>query len=713
VSDVTDAIKHGDDEVTELVHLEASKLAAVGSPANGTPWLLVKAAKGDEPKSTTRDFDGDGEAGDDDAATADAFEENAKRVKQGKEPAKKEDGDASKSDSSEADEIEEQMTGSAAKGLDEGAYCGDPECSACQKAGALPDGTHRLNAVAKAKLKAADRKKMPAGSFAYVDPKGGKHLPIHDKDHVSAAMGRFGQQDFSDAEDPDDAKAKAAGTIKAAAGKFGMKIDDDSDVAQAAKKEEAQKGDSQDALQGTKAPEVAGHLDGSQSGIAGSATPGLKDLPSTVPPGHAASSRPGMTAQLAGGETPYEIPAEQHIGVGNSQPQLAAKAMVAASLIQAMEQVAEQREAAKAGGFLQVPGPSADQAAAPGSMPWESYDAAKLDQVASVLASCCNAIDAITTREQIEALGGDAGDQCDAWDLQDASSALEYAMGVVARLAYSEQAEAQKSEDDPHYQAVEKAYRRLRSSDEKALRGAHAALSNVLAEHDRAGSAAADAGQDDSSEGDKIQMELTKSELAEAIVAGAQEVLKAQREQDEQTAKEQRKAAKKAAKAEAKKNANNGGDITAQQLKDGVGSEQDADDVGCVQGAVDSKYVNKSEGEQSQGDEGTAVLKAMQDQLKAATEQLGQLGEQVQKIAKRPRSGGPVLDGQARGAFPAAESRMSEVTKGDEDESTQLIKSLEAEFQAAKEKGDPIAISDLGNRLTHARLMQAHEQGRI
>src|SRR6185437_13579308 len=228
-----------DDDITEITHLEATKVAGVESPANRAPFILLKRASDAKPEPTSRDFDGDGEAGDDDAATADAFEENAKRVKQGKEPAKKEDGDASKSDSSEADEIEEQMTGSAAKGLDEGAYCGDPECSACQKAGALPDRMRRLNAMAKAKLKAADRKKMPAGSFAYVDPKGGKHLPIHDKDHVSAAMGRFGQQDFSDADDPADAKQKAAGKIKAAAGKFGMKVDDGSDVAQAAKKEEA------------------------------------------------------------------------------------------------------------------------------------------------------------------------------------------------------------------------------------------------------------------------------------------------------------------------------------------------------------------------------------------------------------------------------------------------------------------------------------------
>lgn len=682
-----------DEDVTEITALETTKVAGVEKPANRAPFILFKSkAQADSDSSTKQCPTCDGSG----------------KIRAGKVTCPDCDGsgnvpaDFTKSDSSEADQIEELVTGSAAK-----SYCGDPDCQECVKAELVPLNvrTTIASGVTKAQLTAADRKKMPASSFAYVDPKGGKHLPIHDQAHVQAALGRFGQQDFSDADDPADAKQKAAGKIKAAAGKVGVDVDDDSDVAQAAKKSEAEKGEVQDALQGTNTPEVAASLDGSQSGVAGPATAGLKDAPSTVPATQTATSTSGVTAQIAGGESAYEIPAEQH---------LAAKSMVAATLIQAMEQVQEQREAAKAGGFLQVAGPSADQAAAPGSMPWESYDSATLDQVAGCLASCCNAIDAIATREQIEAISGDAGDQSDAWDLQDASSALEYAMGVVARLAYSEQAEggAAKSEADPHYQAVEKAYRRLRASDEKALRGAHAALSNVLAEHDRAKGAAADAGQNEPTEGDKIQMELTKQELADTIAASTQEAVKAALDAERKADKKARKQAKKA-EEQAAKNANNGGDITAQQLKDGVSSEQDADDIQVVQGKVDPKYANKSEGEQPQGDESTEVLKAMQDQLKAVTDTLGSLGEQVQKFAKRPRQGGPVLDGQARGTFPAAEARLSDVAKSDEDESSQLIKSLEQQFEDAKKSGNAIAVSDFGNRLTHARLMQAHEQGRI
>src|SRR5208282_84208 len=71
-------------------------------------------------------------------------------------------------------------------------------------------------------LSAADREKMPASSFAFVDKKGGKHLPIHDKGHATAAQGRVSQQDFSEAKgDPAKAKETAEGKIKAAVDKFG------------------------------------------------------------------------------------------------------------------------------------------------------------------------------------------------------------------------------------------------------------------------------------------------------------------------------------------------------------------------------------------------------------------------------------------------------------------------------------------------------------
>ena len=71
-----------------------------------------------------------------------------------------------------------------------------------------------------------------SGQFAYVDSKGGKHLPIHDKAHAQNAMARWNQTQF---ESPEK-KRSAARRILAAARRFGIEIDPNSGIAQAAKK---------------------------------------------------------------------------------------------------------------------------------------------------------------------------------------------------------------------------------------------------------------------------------------------------------------------------------------------------------------------------------------------------------------------------------------------------------------------------------------------
>src|ERR1017187_6458478 len=140
--------------------------------------------------------------------------------------------EAVKSDSAEADQFEEEVT-------EEG--------------------------VSSKALSAGNRKSMPTSSFAFVDKKGGKHLPIHDEAHAKAALGRFGQQDFKDAKGkPADAKEAAARKIKAAASKHGIAVDDKSEVAEAAKKGSVQEG-----LNGTNKPVEAGHLATGQSSVHG------------------------------------------------------------------------------------------------------------------------------------------------------------------------------------------------------------------------------------------------------------------------------------------------------------------------------------------------------------------------------------------------------------------------------------------------------------
>ncbi|HET6820317.1 MAG TPA: DUF6582 domain-containing protein [Candidatus Limnocylindria bacterium] len=79
-------------------------------------------------------------------------------------------------------------------------------------------------------LSTRQRDKLDKDQFAYVDRKGGEHLPIHDESHIRNAISRFNQTDFQS----DNAKQEAAQKILRAARRHDIEVDDDSDVAKAA-----------------------------------------------------------------------------------------------------------------------------------------------------------------------------------------------------------------------------------------------------------------------------------------------------------------------------------------------------------------------------------------------------------------------------------------------------------------------------------------------
>jgi hypothetical protein len=83
-----------------------------------------------------------------------------------------------------------------------------------------------------AELTTAKRDRLRDGSFAYVDKKGERHLPINDESHVRNAIARFDQTTFEDT----SAKHAAARKIMSAARRHDIEVDDDSDVARAAKR---------------------------------------------------------------------------------------------------------------------------------------------------------------------------------------------------------------------------------------------------------------------------------------------------------------------------------------------------------------------------------------------------------------------------------------------------------------------------------------------
>jgi hypothetical protein len=80
-------------------------------------------------------------------------------------------------------------------------------------------------------LSTREREKLDKDQFAYVDRDGGEHLPIHDESHVRNAISRFDQTDFQS----DNARQEAAKKIMRAAKRHDIEVDDDSDVARAAR----------------------------------------------------------------------------------------------------------------------------------------------------------------------------------------------------------------------------------------------------------------------------------------------------------------------------------------------------------------------------------------------------------------------------------------------------------------------------------------------
>ena len=84
----------------------------------------------------------------------------------------------------------------------------------------------------------------------------------------------------------------------------------------------------------------------------------------------------------------------------------------------------------------------------PGSPAWEAIDAATACKWTSILARARVAVDLLAEREMLEAASADPGDMENAFDLQDVCCAIDYAIGVLAPFAVSEQSEADCGEAD-------------------------------------------------------------------------------------------------------------------------------------------------------------------------------------------------------------------------------------------------------------------------
>lgn len=142
-----------------------------------------------------------------------------------------------------------------------------------------------------------------------------------------------------------------------------------------------------------------------------------------------------------------------------------------------------------------APGDPAD----PGSPAWESIDAASAQKWLSVAARLKNALCVLAEREMVEAASADPDDIENAWNLEDAMCAVDYAIGQLAVFAACEQAEAELGAEMEAIgkalsafdtaplavieglTAIRKAGRVLSAANEAAIRAAAESLQKVLA----------------------------------------------------------------------------------------------------------------------------------------------------------------------------------------------------------------------------------------
>ncbi len=645
------------DDIEELVELDAEKVSAVTNPANGTPFLLLKATE--EPHTE-----------DTESPEADEIEETMTKGEDGQDAGMEEEYESeagahtSDTKSTEADDILARVTKAAAS------FCGLTDCDVCKATfDELP-----AELAEKAKLKAKTRDALPDKDFAYVDSKGGRKLPIQDASHVRNALARFNQTHFESAA----AKRKARRAILARAKTLGIHVSSQDNAAKASPGVPAY---------ATATPVEAGHISRTgRSGLAGPETDGVIEVdvdPSFWPGGKPTYAIPAEARQDSYTDQRNDISENVPAGVGlrDSRP----------SAFKEEDLVIEVVEKTDWLSVVRGEGPDDESSKTPGSPAWEDYDASSLDKVAQGLAECARAVTCIQRREEIEAVSGNPDDWFDAYELSCAGDAINYALGFVARLAYHEAAAGDGVQKAGHVAESEQ--------------HARAALSNVTALFGVGANPIA--GITGTTSQEDTHMQITKEELTAMVTSAAQDAVakpiknaakaaKVATKVAQRAAKEAKRARKDAKKAMPPNAANNGGNVSAEDERDGVNGAHDAADVNSIPdgGKVRSEYINKTSKNKGKA-------------FKAMAGELAQMRELVTKMAARPRPGGPVLDGVPRGVFPATEQRLENATKGaGESDVERLEKAMEA-------TGDPVRRAELSQELTYTRLRKAHEDGLI
>lgn len=489
--------------------------------------------------------------------------------------------------------------------------------------------------ILKAKLSAADRHALPDSEFAIPES---HSYPINDANHARNALSRVSENGT-----PEE-KAKVRSAVHSKYPEMGAEKEADEPL-------EKSPGVPDESV---AEPHEGGHIEGSgKSGLTGPAT---GDLAEAVTP-----------SQSEGGRSSYLLPAE-------SKAFIVSRPMAGPTEIQKEDWTIE---VVGKGNWMAIDNPLGGNDV--GGPAWEAYDSATLDKAARGLAAASSMVNDIAKREATEAINGNAAEWLDTYQLGCALDDMNHALCLVAGLAYHEAAAVTG--------AATKAGARHSASTLATLRAARDHLTDLL------GDGANPAGRPGTEE-DQIMATVTKEELDAHIAEVATSAALAAVKADRKARKEEKAAAEAAAK-----NANNGGDITEDDMRSKVAGHVDSNDIGAI-GHGDSMGGGVTKEEEP----------SMADLLKTVSE----MQDTLEKMGSRPRQGGPVLDGVARGSFPAAEGRMSETaTKSAED---LRIDDLEEQFTKAKEARGPEAAAradHLGQELTLERIKKARAAGLI
>jgi len=146
--------------------------------------------------------------------------------------------------------------------------------------------------------------------------------------------------------------------------------------------------------------------------------------------------------------------------------------------------------------ILVTDGVSPLDATTPGSAGWETIDAQTAEEVYAQIVRLKNMLDLLAGREATEAATGDSEDAENAWNLEDAAGALDYAGDVVAVYAAGENAEAEEADSVAKalsvipgealstvelFGRIKKAGRTLSAANEQKLVSASESIQSVLA----------------------------------------------------------------------------------------------------------------------------------------------------------------------------------------------------------------------------------------